>query len=84
MTENEQKSFEICFRFYQKWREIMIDTDKQWLAFAEDVGLLAADLSSVPCPLGQHLMEAVLDAINDLYKNGMKPVAVGYFGRADL
>ena len=84
MTENEQKSFEICFRFYARWREITIDTDKQWEDFAEDVGRLAADLSAVPCPLGVHLLEAVLDSINDLYKNGMKPVAVGYFGRADL
>lgn len=84
MTENEQKSFEICFRFYARWREITIDADQQWEAFAEDVGRLAADLSAVPCPLGVHLLEAVLDSINDLYKNGMKPVAVGYFGRADL
>lgn len=84
MTENEKKSIEISIRFYAKWREITIGTDKQWEDFAEDVGRLAADLSAVPCPLGVHLLEAVLGSINDLYKNGMKPVAVGYFGRADL
>ena len=84
MTENEQKSFELCARFYARWREITIDTNKQWEDFAEDVGRLAADLSAVPCPLGVHLLEAVLDSINDLYKNGMKPVTVSYFGRADL
>lgn len=84
MTENEQKSFEICFRFYSRWREFTIDTDRQWEQFAEDVGKLAADLSAVPCPLGQHMLEAVLDSINDLYKNGMKPVTDDYFGRADL
>ena len=65
MNDREKESFQIVFRFYEKWREITIDTDQQWLAFVEDVGLLAADLSSVPCPLGQHLMEAVLDSINE-------------------
>ena len=84
MTENEQKSIEISIRFYAKWREITIDTDQQWEAFAEDVGRMVADLSAVPCPLGVHMLEAVLDSINDLYKNGMKPVTVSYFGRADL
>ena len=84
MTENEEKSFQLCYRFYSRWREITIDTDKQWEDFASDVGVLAAELSAVPCPLGQHLFEAVLDSINDLYKNGMKPVAVDYFGRPDL
>lgn len=84
MTDNEEKSFKLCYQFYSRWREITIETDKQWEDFAEDVGRLAADLSAVPCPLGQHLLEAVLDSINDLYKNGMKPVVAGYFGRDDL
>lgn len=84
MTENEENSFKICFRFYSKWREGTIETDEQWIAFAEDLGRLAADLSACQCPLGQHLLEAVLDSINDLYKNGMKPVATNYFGRDDL
>ena len=84
MTENEEKSIQICIRFYTRWREDVIETDEQWGAFAEDVGRMAADLSAVPCPLGQHLMEAVLDSINDLYKNGMRPVNVGYLGRNDM
>jgi len=84
MTDNEEKSFKLCYQFYSRWREITIETDKQWEDFAEDVGRLAADLSAVPCPLGQHLLEAVLDSINDLYKNGMKPVVASYFGRDDL
>ena len=84
MTENEEKSFQLCYRFYSRWREITIDTDKQWEDFAVDVGRLATDLSAVPCPLGQHRLEAVMDSINDLYKNGMRPVTAGYFGRADL
>ena len=84
MTGNEEKSFQLCYQFYSRWREITIETDERWEDFAEDVGRLAADLSAVPCPLGQHLVEAVLDSINDLYKNGMKPVTVGYFGRDDL
>ena len=84
MTENEEKSFKICFDFYSKWRECVIETDEQWETFAQDTGRMAAALAAVPCPLGQHLLEAVLDSINDLYKNGMKPVATNYFGRDDL
>ena len=84
MTDNELESFKLCFRFYEKWRECTIETDQQWLDFAKDVGRLAADLSVVPCPLGQHMFEAVLESINDLYKNGMRPVTQNYFGRDDL
>ena len=84
MTDNELESFKLCFRFYEKWRECTIETDQQWLDFAKDVGRLAADLSAVPCPLGQHMFEAVLESINDLYKNGMRPVTQNYFGRDDL
>ena len=84
MTDNEQKSISLCVGFYAKWREITIETDEQWEAFAEDVGVLAAGLSAVPCPIGKHMFEAVLDSINDLYKDGMKPVNVGYLGREDL
>ena len=79
MTENERKSMQICADFYAKWREDTIEGDK-WDDFAKDVGRMAAELEQMPCPIGQRMMEAVLDAINDLYKNGMKPVKQSYFG----
>ena len=84
MNELETKAFRLVYNFYAKWRDIIIETQAQWDQFAADVGQLVADLSAVPCPLGQHLFEAVLDSINDMYKNGMKPVAVGYLGRDDM
>ena len=84
MTENEEKSIQACLRFYQQWRDITIDTDAQWDEFAKSLGKLAEKLEKIPCPIGQHMLEAIVDSINDLYKNDMRPVAVGYFGRADL
>ena len=37
MNDREKESFQIVFRFYEKWREQIIETDEQWNAFAEDV-----------------------------------------------
>ena len=84
MTENEEKTFRICFGFYAKWRKVIIETDEQWNEFAADVGRLGIALEEVFCQLGGHLYEAVIDGICDLYKGGMKPVPVNYFGRGDL
>ena len=84
MTENEEKSIQACLRFYQRWRELTIETDAQWDEFAKSVCKLAEELEKVRCPIGQHMLEAVLDSINDLYKDGMKPVQVNFFGRDDL
>ena len=84
MTENEEKSIQACLRFYQQWRELTIETDAQWDEFAKSVWKLAEELEKVRCPIGQHMLEAVLDSINDLYKDGMKPVQVNFFGRDDL
>lgn len=80
MTENEITAFRLCYRFYEKWRNTTIETDRQWTDFAEDMGALAGELCNHPCPLGARLFEAVTDAINDLYKDGMVPVSAGYFG----
>ena len=84
MTGNEEKSIALCVRFYAKWRETAIETDGQWEAFAKDLGRLAADLEGVKCPVGCRMFDAVIDAINDLYKNGMVPVGEDYLGRDDL
>ena len=84
MNEKENESFRFVYQFYDKWRETIIETQEQWDRFAKDVGRLALDLDIDHNPLGWHLMNAVLDTINDLYKNGMKPVPAGYFGRDDL
>ena len=54
------------------------------IAGTKDVEKLGLDLDIGHNPLGWHLMNAVLDTFNDLYKNGMKPVPAGYFGRDDL
>ena len=84
MTENEEKSIGLCLGFYAKWREDTIETGEQWIAFAEDLQTLAAELDKVQCPIGKHLFDAVVSSFDDLYRNGMKPVKVGFFGRSDL
>ena len=81
MTEHEQQMFRLVIAFYDKWRSVIIETDEQWNEFAQDLKQLEAKLTP---PLGYHLMDAVVDTINDLYRNGMKPVQENYFGRDDL
>ena len=82
MNENEENAFRAVYEFYKKWRETIIETQEQWDRFADDVGktITAMDVN----PLGFRLMTAVLDHINDLYRDGMKPMPAGYFGRDDL
>ena len=82
MNENEDRAFGLVYNFYKKWRETVIETDEQWDAFAQDVGRLSAQICD--CRLGWHLMYGVLDTINDLYKDGAKPMPANYFGREDL
>jgi hypothetical protein len=82
MNELEQRAFEVAARFYAKWRENIIETDEQWMAFAEDFRETFAPVSS--CPIGLHLSTAVFIAFSDLYRNGKKPMPANYFGRDDL
>ena len=82
MNELEQKAFEVAARFYAKWREDIIETDDQWMAFAED--FRAAFSEVISCPIGEHLSVAVFSAFSDLYRNGKKPMPANYFGRDDL
>ena len=84
MNEKERQAFEIVFRFYEKWREQILETDDQWQAFSDDVGRMAADLDIDHNPLGWHMMCAALETFNDLYKDGRKPMPANYFGRDDL
>ena len=84
MTEKEEKDFRLEIGFYQKWREGIIETDEQWGQFAVDVGKYVVEADCDHCMLAWHLLEALLDSFNDLYKGGMKPIPANYFGRADI
>ena len=83
MNEKERQAFALAYNFYEKWRSVVIDGD-QWQDFARDVEQLGRDLDIDNNPLGWHLMNAVLDTFNDLYKGGMKPLPENYFGRDDI
>ena len=84
MNEMEESAFRAAIRFYAKWRETVIETQDQWDELARDVGQFAEDQKIDHCPLAAHLLIAVLDTINDLYKDGMKPMPAGYLGRDDI
>lgn len=84
MNENEMKAFRMAIKVYSKWRETVIETDEQWRELAADVGLYVAATDVDHNPLAGHLLVAILETINDLYKGGMKPMPAGYFGRDDL
>ena len=80
MNENEENAFRVVYEFCKKWRETVIETDEQWKQLAEDVGGIGRQDN----PLMFRLLTAVLDYLNDLYMDGMKPMPAGYFGRDDL
>ena len=84
MNENEMKAFRMAIKVYSKWRETVIETDEQWRELSADVGLYVSATDVDHNPLAGHLLVAILDTINDLYKGGMKPMPAGYFGRDDL
>lgn len=84
MNDKEENSFRLIYNFYQKWRDTIIETDEQWADFATEVGAMGVLLDIDHNPLGWHLMNAVLDTFNDLYKDGAKPMPANYFGRDDF
>ena len=84
MNENEENAFRAAYMFYERWREDIIETDEQWKLLADDVGLYVKNTDVDHCPLAGHLLTAVLDTLNDLYRGGMKPMPAGYFGRDDI
>lgn len=82
MNDKEKEAFRRVFDFYDKWRSVVIETEEQWTELAEDVGKLGAEFDGNP--LGLNLMTGALDTLNGLYRQGMKPMPAGYFGRDDM
>ena len=84
MNDYEQDAFRLCYEFYAKWREEILETEDQWKAFADALGELAAKIGEHWTPIGQHLFDAVIDGISDLYMDGRKPMPAGYFGKDEF
>ena len=84
MNEIEERAFRAAYMLYSKWRETIFETDEQWQTVAEDVGTFAKEQDVDNNQLAWHLLDAILETMNDLYKNGMKPMPANYFGRDDL
>ena len=82
MNELEERAFKEVFGFYAKWRGTVIETEEQWAEVASDVGEFMARFPE--CILAGKLITAVMDALNELYKDGKKPMPAGYFGRDDM
>ena len=83
MNENEERAFRTAYEFYSRWRETVIEDD-DWERFGQDVGSTAKAMQEHYSILGVHLLTAVVEAIGDLYKDGMKPIPAGYIGREDI
>ena len=84
MNDNEKRAFRLVFEFYDRWRETVIETEEQWLAFAEDYRKTGLAMDFEHNPLGRNLLTAAVDTIDELYKGGRKPMPANYFGRDDL
>lgn len=81
MNEKERNAFRMSVEFYTKWRETVIERDEQWQEFAADVGRFAKEADVDNCPLAGHLLTAIVETFNDLYRDGRKPMPAGFFGR---
>ena len=82
MNEQEMQAFNSVYQFLAKYRETILETDEQWIAYAKDVGETSHALDGNK--LAQLLLGAVVEYIGFLYKGGMKPVPANYFGRDDI
>lgn len=82
MNDKEQEAFRAAIGFYGKWRDQVIETDEEWIRWANDWNETFSAVSGTP--IGKRLAEAVFDAFGDMYRNGMKPMPANYFGRDDM
>jgi len=82
MNSMEENAFKIAYGFYQKWRETVIETDEQWIAWAQEWKDVFKPVFHTP--IGKQLAFAVFEACSEMYKDGMKPIPADYFGRDDL
>lgn len=80
----DAKIFGECYELYEKYRPVLIETDEQWAALAEDVRQFAERNDWRNNPLANRLALSLLDTFNDMYRDGKKPVMPDYFGRSDL
>lgn len=78
MNEREKEAFRICYEFYLKIRENPIKTQAGWDDFAKEVGDICEKLDISHNPLGWHLINAILETIGDLYKDGKIPLPDNY------
>ena len=82
MNEMEEKAFQLAYQFYRKWRETIIETDEQWIAFAVDWQKHFEPVFE--SPIGKHVALGISYAFSELYKDGTIPLPDGYLGRDDL
>lgn len=84
MPDEENKVFNDFYQIYAKWRGHEMVTDDDWVNFTKELVACAELHKWRTCPLAQRMMDMVLDVMNDLYRNGQKPVIVDFIGREDL
>lgn len=78
MNDREKETFRILYEFYLEIRENPIRDQAGWDKLAERVGQLSIQLDIDHNPLGWHMLVAIMDTLNDLYKDGKIPMPDGY------
>ena len=84
MPDEEGKVISDFLRIYDKYRGHEMVTDEDWINLAKEVTACAELHKWRECPLALHMMNMVMDTMNDLYKDGKKPVIADFIGRGDL
>ena len=82
--DEDGRIFGEAYKLYDKWRHVTLETEEHWANFAQDVLKFADRNNWRENALTNRLALAIMDAFNDMYKDGQKPPVLDYFGRSDL
>ncbi len=84
MPDEENRVFSDFYQIYSKYRGHEMTTDEDWGNLAKEVAACAELHHWQTCALAKWMANMIMDTMNDLYKNGNKPVIADFIGREDL
>ena len=82
MPEEDRKIFGEAYELYEKWRSQLIETPEQWLEVTAGIHDFYARHEG--SALALRLAVGIWETLDDLYRNGKRPVMPDYIGRSDL
>ena len=84
MTEQDKALFREIYAVYDKYRGRTMSVDDDFAECMTEICSIGVKYDWGNNPLANHLVMAIIDTFNDLYKDGKTPVEPSFFGRGDL